>query len=170
MYKIWVTTDFHFNHKKIIKYCNRPVNYEKRILSGLVKIPKDDILINLGDTCIGQDTLIHKQYIIPLKCKKILVRGNHDKKSNSWYMDNGWDYVFDEVVITLFGKTVLFSHKPRLDMPFNINIFGHFHNKPITSKFNYKIGSHYKLLSLEEMNYMPILVTNKFIERICNEL
>jgi len=52
---IWVTTDTHLNHTKLIEY-GRPENFEDKIKKGLVNnIKKDDLLIHLGDVCIGDD-------------------------------------------------------------------------------------------------------------------
>lgn len=38
--KIWLTTDTHFNHKKMIEYCGRPENFEEIIKKELLKINK----------------------------------------------------------------------------------------------------------------------------------
>ena len=55
MINFWVMTDFHFGHKAMIELCGRPINFEDRILKGLKIIKDEDILIFLGDICIGKD-------------------------------------------------------------------------------------------------------------------
>ena len=156
--KYWLITDTHFNHiDKMQEFCGRPLNYEELIFKGLSRIPKDDILIHLGDICIGEDAQVHAKYIQPLECRKILVRGNHDKKTNSWYLSNGWDFVVDSMLIEVFGKRILFSHKPQQDLGyFDINIHGHFHNSNRREEeFKDICSDKHKLLAIEYTKYMP---------------
>ena len=76
-----------------------------------------------------KDDIVHKFIVDELKCKKILVKGNHDSKSNSWYLEHGWDFVCEEFKDTLYGKNILFSHYPKVwDGVYDLNIHGHFHN------------------------------------------
>lgn len=126
----YLTTDTHFNHTKMIEYCNRPENFEGIILENILKVVKDDdVLIHLGDICIGKDEENHI-FIQSLKCKKILVKGNHDNKSNQWYLEHGWDFVCDKFYMKFEGKIICFSHTPQKDNgDFDINIHGHFHNQ-----------------------------------------
>lgn len=128
--KYWIITDTHFNHKNIIEWTQRPQNFEAQILNGLMMLGKNDVLIHLGDVCVGKDSLAHKTFIQPLDCKKILCRGNHDRKSTSWYIKHGWDFVCDKFSMKYGGRDLVFSHIPvppsmsREDY----NIHGHFHN------------------------------------------
>jgi calcineurin-like phosphoesterase family protein len=55
---IWFTTDFHFGHSNIIRYCNRPfrdvVEMDQTILERLnASVKLHDTLYFLGDFCIG---------------------------------------------------------------------------------------------------------------------
>ena len=126
--KIWLTTDTHFGHDKMRQYCGRPENFEKLILNNLSKLEDNDILIHLGDFCIGNDSRWHKTFN-NFKFKKWLIKGNHDRKSNSWYFNNGWDFVSKRFIDKYFGKKILFSHCPQKDNgEFDVNIHGHFHN------------------------------------------
>lgn len=70
---IWVTSDLHFNHQKLIDNGIRPANYEAKLIkhwNGNVR--DDDIVIILGDISWKDGY----QKIHQLKGKKILVRGN----------------------------------------------------------------------------------------------
>lgn len=130
---IYLISDTHFNHNKMVEYCNRPENHTELIKKNLFvfnsTIRKDDVFIHLGDVCIGKDEEIHNEVIVPLACKKWLVKGNHDRKSDSWYMNHGWDFVADSFKGKYFGKEILFSHCPmKDDGKFDVNVFGHFHN------------------------------------------
>jgi len=127
----WVTTDTHFGHDKLKleEYSKRPSNFNNLILRNHRNtINKNDILIHIGDFCIGNDINWHKKFMAINSFKKWLIKGNHDKKSNSWYLSHGWDFVGDSMKLYLFGHYILFSHIPQSDNNFDINIHGHFHN------------------------------------------
>ncbi len=131
--RIWVISDTHFGHQKMEKYCGRPKNFEEKIIKNLHRLIKpSDVLVHLGDFSIGNNQEWHNRVLKPLQCKKWLVLGNHDRKSNSFYLCNGWDFVGRYILGTWYGKDILFSHVPQWqsDLPFNLNIFGHFHNNP----------------------------------------
>ena len=167
--KTYIITDTHFNHKNIIDYCNRPQNFEEIIWKGLEGLPSDCLLIHLGDVCFGKDKEIHER-IKALPYKKILIKGNHDKQSNSWYLENGWNFVCEELSDHYFGKYITFSHMPIAGIQ-NLNIHGHFHNhlyRLLEGKWVVEgeeernknvlkiLTKNHKLLALEYINYKPI--------------
>lgn len=155
--KYWITTDTHFFHEKMYEYCNRPLGFEYIILKNLKDvIQKDDILIHLGDICISQDAKAHNTFINAIKCRKWLIRGNHDKKSDTWYLSHGWDFIGKYVVADMFGKNIILSHEPvKADLlnHFDINIHGHNHNNE-----NYNKLDKQKLIALEYTDYKPVLL------------
>ena len=57
-----------------------------------------------------------------------LCKGNHDHKTDEWYLDNGWDFVCKDFSMEYKRKIILFSHKPVADIGYDYNIHGHFHN------------------------------------------
>lgn len=131
----------------------RPTGYESRIFKSMMSVGYDDALIHLGDVCIGKDEEMHERYIEPLQCKKILVRGNHDKKSDSWYYDHGWDFVCDEFVLHKYGYKIVFSHIPlpltNIDVGI-VNVHGHLHNM---EHRNAELTKFHRLISLEKHGY-----------------
>ena len=150
----YLISDTHFNHKKIIEYCNRPLDYEERIAKSLSLVHKEDILIHLGDICCGKDVGVHKKYIQPIKGRKILVRGNHDSKSDFWYMDHGWDFVCDSFTLEKYGATMCFSHIPRpWDGIWTVNIHGHLHTFGRIHACKDYLRQWHQLISCEENNY-----------------
>ncbi len=176
--KVYITTDTHFNHKKLVEYCERPENFDELIWKGLENLPKDCLLIHLGDVCIGNDLEVHKR-IKKLPYRKILVKGNHDGKSNKWYLDNGWDSVCDNFSDHFFGRYITFSHLPVNGVQ-NLNIHGHFHNnlhRLLDGKFVVEgeeernkdvlaiLTKNHKLLAIEDTHYRPVSLM-KFIERV----
>lgn len=122
--KRWITSDTHFFHDKIAQYCNRPKDHSTIIAANLTKyVGPKDILYHLGDVTFGSyDTLAAILKFIP--GKKVLVRGNHDRWTDSRYLELGFDMVADAIAI----GDVLLTHKPIDPGPYAINLHGHLHN------------------------------------------
>ena len=125
----WIVTDTHFGHDKLIEYCSRPIGFENLLLKRIgAQVRNEDVLIHLGDICIGNDAEWHLRFMTNVAGKKWLVKGNHDRKSNSWYLGHGWDFVADQIAMRLFGLDIVLSHIPVPDNGYDINVHGHFHN------------------------------------------
>lgn len=81
---IWFTSDFHFGHFNIIRYCNRPFAnaqaMDDAIADGVNACVKpNDVLYFLGDFCLGRAEQVIA-YRKRLACKTIhFIEGNHDK-------------------------------------------------------------------------------------------
>ena len=166
---IWLIADTHFNHKKMVEYCGRPSNFTDMTVKSLFNTVnnEEDVLIHLGDVTLGDNEKDHLAYIVPLKCKKWLVRGSHDNQLNGWYLKHGWDFVADWIMMEHYGKKILFSHEPIQYNPFvEINIHGHLHNnlenclKDEGYKKFYKKNKFHRLVSLEELDYKPVSLPN----------
>lgn len=165
---VYITTDTHFNHTGIIDFCSRPANFEAILQKHLKNLNQDDVLVHLGDICMGNDIAVHEKYIQPIKAKKILVRGNHDHKTDVWYLEHGWDFVCESFSNTCFGVKCLFSHKPATwDGNFDINLHGHLHNLS-HHKDEKTMGLNY-LISLERDGYRPLNL-RKILEPIKQKL
>ena len=151
--KYWLLPDTHFGHDNMIEYENRPQDFSGRILTNVVRyVSKDDVIIHLGDFCIGNDNRWHMMFNVnvPRGTKKWLIRGNHDKKSNSWYMEHGWDMVCTSLGMHTFGKKILLTHERQLALiDYDINIHGHSHSKGISD-------SNHIALAIERMHYTPV--------------
>jgi calcineurin-like phosphoesterase family protein len=85
----------------------------------------DDLLIFLGDLCDGE---VEKKdaisaFISKIPCTKILVRGNNDLFSDTWYTQHGFKYVTPKFI----WDNILFSHRPS-DNNNRMNMHGHMHN------------------------------------------
>lgn len=147
--KYWVISDTHFSHELMKEH--RPADYEARIAKSLLSLQEGDILFHLGDICIGNDEENHKRYIQPIKARKVLVRGNHDKKSDDWYYSHGWDAVCHTMTLERWGQRILLSHIPRPDLGyFTVNVHGHLHNR---LHRNEAVGPKNVLISLEQQGY-----------------
>lgn len=158
--KIWLTTDTHFGHEAMIEYCGRKEGFEEEILCNLEKfLHGGDLLIHLGDFCIGADEYWHEKFM-SLPGKKFLVKGNHDHKSNSWYFAHGWDFVCDQFRDRYFGKNILFSHIPQpWDGWHDVNVHGHFHNsdhRRMEPELWEIRNGYQKLLAIEYTDMKPV--------------
>lgn len=111
--KIYCTSDTHFGHNMLIDNGHRPFDFSDRLLESLSK-NEGDLLIHCGDFCIGNDADHHQAFMLAAAGfkKKILVRGNHDNKSDAWYYKQGWDFVCEMFWGKFFGKQIIFSHMP----------------------------------------------------------
>lgn len=113
-----------------------------------------------------------REFISKWPCKKILVRGNHDSKTDIWYYEHGWDTVCQLLMIERFKKRIMLTHKPIADSPlFDINIHGHFHDcTPATVREKEPeiaavLCDKHMLLAVEETNYRAILLDTFYHKR-----
>jgi calcineurin-like phosphoesterase family protein len=89
--RVFFTSDFHFNHRNIIKYCQRPFTSVGEMNETLIRWynetvgPSDTVYI-LGDLGMGDDSL---NYAARLNGRKFLLMGNHDKLPPEAYEDIG---------------------------------------------------------------------------------
>jgi calcineurin-like phosphoesterase family protein len=156
---IWITADTHFWHAMLVQIWLRQKWFEKKIFNQLNNIPKDDLLIHLWDVLIWRDSELHEKYIQPLKCKKILIMWNHDRKSAMWYMTHWWDFACKNHIINMGNRIVILSHQPYPNLPkWYVNLHGHRHEK-VTPRYS---PDHY-MYSPELEKYKPKRLENCFI-------
>lgn len=162
---IWLITDTHFNHERLTEWGGRTGDWQEEIWKGLRAIPQDDTLIHLGDICIGNDEDLHERLAnevggdTPWRVRKILVRGNHDKKSLSWYSDHGWDFVCDGLELLFHGHYLHLTHRPaRPHGNITWNIHGHTHGNMHRSEeyLDFYSDKYHIDISPELVGYAPI--------------
>lgn len=95
----YFTSDTHFNHSKIIEFCNRPARDRDEMNEMLIdrwneRVKPGDMIYHMGDFAFCGKTL-RKIIINQLNGRKFLVRGNHDPDSNQWWLDAGFEWVRD---------------------------------------------------------------------------
>lgn len=126
---LWISTDWHFyKNKDNTKFKINP-NIDK-ILNNYKKCVKsNDTFIFLGDLydarTIFDMKLVPKIFDIKkLKGHKIMIKGNHDVNTTQFYLDLGFDEVYEK---TYNIGNIVFSHEPVEVNSDKINIHGHIH-------------------------------------------
>ncbi len=160
----WLISDTHFNHTKLSEWGGRSGDWQEQIWKGIATIPDgsdEDTLIHLGDICIGNDLEIHEKFMaaVPSGVRKILVRGNHDKKSAAWYYAHGWDFVCDGIEIIFNGHYLHLTHRPaRPQGNTSWNIHGHTHGNMHRSEeyLTYWDKNYHLDISPELVGYRPL--------------
>lgn len=148
---VFILSDTHFSHDNIIKYTDRPFTAEeqneKLVANWNATVRPQDLVIHCGDFCMHKGKESH-DIIKRLNGRKILCRGNHDRKATHWYLTNGWDFICDSFT----WGTIMFTHKPIEHLPHGIslNIHGHVHNKSSGH------GAGWVNVSVEKISYRPI--------------
>ena len=150
---IYVISDTHFFHTNIIKYCFRPYSTIELQDSALISnwnstVGKEDLVIHLGDIAFSKNAPALIEIIKKLNGRKVLVQGNHDKRSRHWYLSNGFDFICDSFV----WDNIIFTHRPisreNIDR-WRLNIHGHIHEKLEKDK-------RFVNISVEQIKYTPI--------------
>ncbi len=136
---IWVTSDLHFWHKNVMKFCSktRPWDTLEDMHEGLIsewnsKVKPDDIIFHLGDFCFkGREAT--EAILERLNGRKAIVLGNHDKvlrnaiKSGS----HGIECIVDYLELRINGTKVIMSHFPMSSWNQqgrgSVQLFGHGH-------------------------------------------
>jgi calcineurin-like phosphoesterase family protein len=124
---IFFTSDHHFSHTNIIRYCNRPFASAEEMNLELISrwnqtVSPDDTVYYLGDFSLSLDAV---ENITPqLNGRKLLVMGNHDlchpvnKKralpAREVYLKHSFESIELESQIEIAGQLVLLHHFPYL--------------------------------------------------------
>lgn len=90
---VFFTSDTHFSHANIIKYCNRPYNDIHEMNIDLMAkwnetVSKDDTVYHLGD--FSFNPIMQHDF---LNGNIILIRGNHDRNKCIKLFENVYDYL-----------------------------------------------------------------------------
>lgn len=134
---IYLSSDLHFNHENIIKYCSRPFKDASHMNECLIAtfnsiIGPNDLLIHVGDFAMGTKDK-HQAFRYRLLFKIFNVAGNHDYKSLVKF-----DKIFDRLKIKYKGKSILIQHVPYdgLEEEYDVFLHGHTHGQWQTKRDN----------------------------------
>ncbi|MFU1794745.1 metallophosphoesterase [Paenibacillus azoreducens] len=154
MSRVYVISDHHFGHQKIIDFESRPFGTAEEMDEFMIErwnsiVTKQDKVFHLGDfSFYNKDKT--KAIVERLNGHKFLIMGNHDRgRSKAWWLDAGFDEVSEYPLV--YQSFFILSHEPlymNKHMPY-VNIHGHIHSQ----KYE---GLHYFNASVEHWDYKPI--------------
>lgn len=136
--EVWFTSDTHFGHENIIRYCNRPFRNAEEMNAELIlrwreTVPEDGIVFHLGDFAHGNARLWN-DILSALTGRKYLILGNHDMKAlRQGYMGR-FEHVAQQMTIRVGGQAIVLNHNPFLCYGSSYRdvwqLFGHVHSGP----------------------------------------
>ena len=119
----YYTSDTHFAHKNIIKYCNRPfesVEHMDQVLIDNInqKVKSNDVLYHLGDFAMlgrGPEIEVYnklRDYRKRINCRNIvLIYGNHDEYiKRDGYLREFFNGCYDYLEIKENNKDIILFH------------------------------------------------------------
>lgn len=166
MVDIWFSSDPHFFHEKIIKYCGRP--FKDAAEMNEVIIERHNKVVKPWDHwyCLGDVTMLRDNQgrglgiVKRLQGHRRLILGNHDHYEMKHYLK-----VFEKVMAMHMIDGIRFTHIPVHPSAMGrsiANVHGHIHEKKspepviwLDSEKRVKIAP-YINISLEVTNYTPI--------------
>ncbi|MDE6750857.1 MAG: metallophosphoesterase [Lachnospiraceae bacterium] len=112
---IWFTSDLHLGHRSAINMCERPFETVEEMNETLIwnfnsGVKENDTVYILGDIAYRTPVVEVNRLISRLNGKKILCKGNHDKK----YDVKLFAGIYDFLEITVKGINVSLMHYPMM--------------------------------------------------------
>lgn len=170
---IFFSSDSHFWHENILKFCHRPFKDVDEMNRALIdnwnkKANDDSIIFHLGDFAWGGYEK-WKEIREQLKGHIVLIKGNHDEKNLSSTSKELFDYVTYQMRLRIEGRVVYLNHFPFLcysgtyrkpeDVPYAL--FGHVHGGPLSQdgsdipRMKYLFPSQYDV-GVDNNNFEPV--------------
>ncbi len=140
--KVWFTSDTHFGHENIIRYCNRPFRNAEEMNAELIRrwretVPEDGIVFHLGDFAHG-DGRLWNDILSVLPGRKYLILGNHDMMQREQKFMQWFEHVTQQMTIRVGGQSIILNHNPFLTYGGcyrnTWQLFGHVHSGPLSDK------------------------------------
>ena len=136
--KVYFTSDTHFGHANIIRFCQRPFQDVEAMNEALIAnwnqvVGADDIVFHLGDFCIGGSAQ-WTNALTRLNGKKYLIVGNHDFKNLRQHYETYFEKITMQMYIQVDQQSILLNHNPFLCYGGSYGdvwqLFGHVHTRP----------------------------------------
>ena len=135
---VWFTSDTHFGHENIIRFCNRPFINAAEMNAELIRrwretVPDDGIIFHLGDFAHDSSRLWN-DILNALPGHKYLILGNHDMKAIRQGFMSHFELVTQQMTIRVGGQAIVLNHNPFLCYGGSYRdvwqLFGHVHSGP----------------------------------------
>ena len=157
--RVFFSSDTHYFHHNIIKYCERPFSNSSEMNRFMMEswnsvITDEDIAFHVGDFSLSRSTSPEEvaKIVRCLKGKKILIRGNHDEGyDDSFFLNAGFKVVVDSinlggVLLIHYPLHEAFARKVRDSHWGDVShvIHGHTHKKgpELEAHFNVAVDRH----------------------------
>lgn len=175
----WVISDNHFGHVGVTCFLNedgsklRPWDNIEEMDEYMVErwnsvVRPSDRVYHLGDVVINRRHLVT---LGRLNGRKKLIKGNHDIFRLSDYTPYFDDICAYQVKKTPQGGKCILSHIPVHEESlgrFGLNIHGHLHSNLV--KRNGFVDKRYVNVSVEQINYTPILLEEAMARGVPEDL
>lgn len=162
MANTWITSDLHFFHKNIHKFCpeTRPWGSVEEMNEALVdawntSVQPNDTIYFLGDFSFGKadDTEL---LLTRLQGRKYLVRGNHDRALSGSLEKRYFVHAADILEHKICGRDIIMCHYPIAEWHKaqygSIHFYGHTHGSFQNVGRSMDVGwdVHNRILNIEE--------------------
>jgi calcineurin-like phosphoesterase family protein len=131
---IWFTSDTHFGHNNIIKYCNRPFSSVEEMDAAIIEnwnkeVKPTDLIYHLGDFTFYKDPEKIKTIFNQLNGQKRIIFGNHDNVQVLGNLFKGGEFYKELRGITKLPIILMHFPIESWDRKFHksIHIHGHAH-------------------------------------------
>lgn len=162
------TSDTHFGHANIIRFCNRPFRNVEEMNEALIEnwnlvVSEDDTVFHLGDFAFGGSN-VWKSIIPRLNGHINLIIGNHDRKNLRQGYMSYFDMVVPQLQIEIEDNSIYLNHYPFLCYGGSYRgvwqLFGHVHSGPQadgldTSRLRVLLPTQYDV-GVDNNNFTPI--------------
>lgn len=107
MNKVFFSADVHVGHRNIIRHCSRPFSSVEEMNEEIINrhnevVGTKDVVFHLGDFYCGRSKEEAEHFFHSLNGKKILIKGNHDRKITTKLP---WEKQFDALHLKLKSFT-----------------------------------------------------------------
>jgi len=162
----YYTADWHYSHKNIIKYEDRPFSdisemNRKLIYNHNSIVNPDDVWFCLGDLSFDTSEETHK-LLSQLNGQKVFIAGNHDRlimKKNKKLQSHFMAVISDNLIIRDNGYKILLSHVPIMDWQTKYKVdyhfYGHVHSNNHRKHYNL-IGTPSYNVGVDVCDFKPV--------------
>ena len=165
--RLFFTSDTHFGHRNIIKYCQRPFSCTEEMDDALIAnwnrvVGKDDIIFHLGDFAMG-GSAEWSRLLQKLNGKIYLILGNHDMKTIGAGFSR-LEGVAMQMLINVKGQRIYLNHYPFLcyggAYRNTWQLYGHVHTGPANRgldapRLKMMLPTQYDV-GVDNNNYIPV--------------
>jgi calcineurin-like phosphoesterase family protein len=157
MKKVFFTSDLHFDHTNIVRYCSRPFDNVEKMNSTLVEnwnrtVDHESTVYVVGDFSLSSDQSRIVYFLSSLHGTKHLIVGNHDSEESK--TSSLWKSVNDLLTINVNGQLIVLCHYSMRVWNRSHHgswmLYGHSHGSLVEEdKFSFDVG-------VDVWNYTPV--------------